>query len=99
MEWLPSLLAFLGGLGLLLSIPLAITILTVYFLRKGDERWQAEAEQFPTEIVVEKTRCWEARNCAPDMRRICPSPTSPEPCWQIHRRPNGYLREECLTCQ
>ncbi len=98
MDGLNSLLAFLAGLGLRLAIPLAITILTVYILRKVDERWQAEAGQVPPTLTVEKPRCWEIKKCAPELRRACPSPTSPEPCWQIHRKANGYLSEACLTC-
>ena len=98
MQWISSLLAILTGLILRLAIPIAITLLAIYFLRQVDIRWQKESEQAPRP-VVEKPHCWEIKNCPVEQRQKCPSPNSPDPCWQAHRLSNGYLREECLTCR
>jgi hypothetical protein len=99
MEWLNTILVALFGLLLRLAIPIAITLLAVYILRKVDERWQEEAAQVPPAVAVQKVPCWDIKNCPAEQRSNCPSPTSVEPCWQVHRLPNGYLREECLNCQ
>ncbi len=90
-----ALFAFLGGLLLRFGIPILITALAVYFLRKLDTRWQKESEAHP---LVEKPECWEINKCPEDEREKCPGFLSPLPCWQARRLPNGYLREECLTC-
>lgn len=99
MEWLASFLAFLAGLLVRLAIPFAITLLAVYILKKVDQRWQEEAAQGSAVVTVEKIPCWEIKNCPVEQRAACPSYTSAEPCWQIHRLSNGYLREECIGCQ
>lgn len=98
MEWLNNVLAIVFGLLIRLAVPLFITALVIVILRAVDKRWQEEAQQLPASVNVEKPRCWDVKDCAPEQMSECPSPTSPEPCWQVHRLPNGYLREECLTC-
>lgn len=99
MEWINSALAVVFGLALRLAIPVAITLLAVYILHKVDVRWQEEAASLPPPVVVEKPRCWDIKNCTIEQRSQCHSQTLAEPCWQLHRLPNGYLREECLDCQ
>lgn len=98
MEWFNATLAIVSGLLIRLALPLFITALAIVILRAVDKRWQEEAKELPLPVQVDKPRCWEVKNCAPEQRRACPSPTSTEPCWQAHRLPNGYLCEECLTC-
>ncbi len=90
-----ALFAFLGGLILRFGIPILITALAVYFLRKLDTRWQKESEAQP---LVEKPECWEINKCPEEAREKCPGFLSPLPCWQARRLSNGYLREECLNC-
>ncbi len=91
-----ALFALLGGLLLRFGVPILITALAVYFLRKLDARWQKESEAHLS--PVEKPECWKTNNCPDDEREKCPGFLSPLPCWQARRLPNGYLREECLTC-
>ena len=98
MEWINSVLVVLAGLGLRLAIPIGITLLAVYVLHKVDVRWQEEAAQMPAPADVERPRCWEVHNCPAEKMKACPAPKSAEPCWQLHRQPNGYLAEACLTC-
>lgn len=98
MEWLNSVLAIVFGLLVRLAIPLFITALAIVILRAVDKRWQEEAKELPLPVQVDKPHCWDVKNCTPEQMRECPSPSSSEPCWQVHRQANGYLREECLTC-
>jgi hypothetical protein len=94
-----AILAILIGLLLRFGLPMVITLMVIVILRKVDARWQKEAEQSPPTVEVENPHCWEIKNCTPEQMSECPAPTSTKPCWQIRRQKNGYLREECLTCQ
>ncbi|MGE5463931.1 MAG: hypothetical protein ACM3PS_11290 [Syntrophothermus sp.] len=96
MDTLTSLLYLLVGLLLRLAIPIAATLLVIFFLRKLDKRWQAEAELQP--VTVEKPECWKVKGCTPEQMKNCQAASSSLPCWQVNRQPNGYLNEKCLTC-
>jgi len=96
METLTSLLFILAGLFVRLAIPIAVTAVLIYGLRKLDARWQEEAQ---TPILVEKPKCWETKGCSPEQIKHCIAGQSPLPCWQVYRLPNGYLRDECISCE
>lgn len=96
METILSLLAILTGLLVRLVIPILVTAVLIFALRKLDARWQKEAQTLAT---VEKTECWKIKGCSPEQIEACEGASSPLPCWQANRSPNGYLREECLSCQ
>jgi hypothetical protein len=85
------------GLLLRLAIPIAGTCILIYFLRKLDAHWQAEA-QLPSKPAL-KAECWNIRACPPAEREHCAATSSPLPCWQVFRHPNGYLQEECISCE
>lgn len=87
------------GLGLLirLAIPIAVTCVLVYLLRKLDARWQTEAKFQSMDIP--KPECWKLKNCPADQQETCIARYSPQPCWQVFRQSNGYLKEECLSCK
>ncbi len=87
-------LALAAGLLLRLAIPIAGTILLIYLLRKLDAHWQAEAQLPP----VHKTECWKIKDCSSEQKKNCAAAASPLPCWQVFRQPNGYLREQCISC-
>ena len=97
METLTSILYVFAGLLLRLAVPILGTVLLVFFLRKLDERWQAEAEFQPQ--VMDRPQCWKIKGCTQQQTGDCKAYQSNLPCWQIHRSPNGYLKEDCLTCQ
>lgn len=97
METIISLLALIAGLLIRLAIPLALTALLIFFLHKLDVRWQAEAKTTPP--VEQDIQCWEIKNCSSEQRKICVAYQATLPCWQVKRLPNGYLREECLSCE
>lgn len=97
MDTLISLFYVVLGFLLRLAIPIVGTVLLVLVLRKLDARWQAEAESRP--IPVDKPECWKIKGCTAEQIDNCPAATSPLPCWQVYRLPNGYLNEECLSCE
>lgn len=97
METITSLLFVVAGLLLRLAVPILGTVLLVYILRKLDERWQAEAKLYPK--MVEKPECWKVKGCSSQQTGNCKACESNLPCWQVYRLPNGYLKEECLSCQ
>ena len=97
MDTLISSLYIIAGVLLRLAIPIAGTVLLIFFLRRLDARWQAEAELQP--LTVGKPECWKTKGCEPAQIKNCPASTSPMPCWQVHRQPNGYLNEKCLSCE
>ncbi len=96
MQTVISLLAIITGLLLRLAIPIAGTVIVVYLLRKLDAHWQMEA-QLPS-TPVQKVECWKVKGCTPDQQKVCKAGSSPLPCWQVFRQPNGYLREKCISC-
>ena len=98
METITAVLAVIAGISLRLAIPVAITAIAIYFLRRMDTRWQAEAEEQLLQPMVEKPKCWEVNNCTAEMRATCAGYQSEQPCWQAFREENGYLRERCLGC-
>ena len=96
METLISSLYIIAGLLMRLAIPILGTVLLVFFLRKLDKRWQAEAELQPQ--MMGKTECWKMQGCTSQQTENCEAYKSELPCWQVYRLPNGYLHEECLSC-
>ncbi len=93
-----NLLAILIGLSLRIVVPVAVTVLIVYLLHKLDERWQMEAMQQPQVDITTQLECWKIENCPPEQYKECPAYITHQPCWQVHRLHNGYMREECMTC-
>lgn len=97
METITSFLAILAGFLLRLAIPIAGTGILIYFLRKLDAHWQAEAKLSP--VPAPRVECWKIKDCPPEQQAHCVATSSPLPCWQVYRKPNGYLQEECISCQ
>ena len=98
METFTAALAVVTGIALRLAIPIGITAIAIYFLRRLDTRWQAEAEEQLLLPAVEKAKCWEINGCTAEMRATCAGYQSEQPCWQAFREDNGYLQERCLGC-
>ena len=97
MQTITSILVLIVGLLIRLAIPIALTALLIFFLRKLDARWQAEAEL--PQLDERTTECWKIKNCPPEQLNNCVAYQATLPCWQVKRLPNGYLREECLSCE
>jgi hypothetical protein len=99
MDGLGTFLALAVGLFLRLALPLAVTLFFISFLRRLDSRWQLEAEQMAAGNPAAELKCWEMKNCTPEQREACLAVDAGQPCWQERRLKNGYLREECLSCE
>jgi hypothetical protein len=88
------------GILLRIALPLLIMAGLVYILRRIDARWQAEAiyrQKFET--AKDQKHCWEIKNCSAEQMSNCEATKTDEPCWQVFRKTNGYLKDECLQCQ
>ncbi|MCE9647040.1 MAG: hypothetical protein K8S20_13645 [Chloroflexi bacterium] len=93
-----TILAVLTGLFVRLIVPLAITALVVFALRKLDARWQAEAELERKTLVKDEMPCWKEQGLSTEEIKFRAEKDN-QPCWQTHRLSNGYLREACLDCE
>jgi hypothetical protein len=92
-----GVVAFVLGLLLRIGIPVAVTALIYFLLRRLDERWQEEAKEIP--VIASQRPCWEMKGCSEEKRKNCPAfAQSNIPCWQVFRTKNGLLREDCLGC-
>jgi len=105
MEGLVSGGAVILGLLLRFGLPILMTVLFIWFLRRLDERWQREGTQSeavrPGQIpMFGDLRCWILNDCTPEQRQRCPAFIEAiRPCWQVHRHGNGNLKEGCLGCE
>jgi len=101
---LNAVAALLIGVLIRFGIPILITALVVWSLRRLDARWQAEIEerkiQSLDEVAVQNVQCWELRNCLEEKREDCAAfQNLTIPCWQHFRNEHGELRAECLECE
>lgn len=92
-----SLIVILLGLALRLALPVAITVIAIYFLRKLDAHWQEEARR-EMDQPGETGQSWDLKDCPIEKKSANPLLVSTLPCWQTHRLPSGYLNDECLSC-
>ncbi len=92
-----TVLTIVLGLFLRIGIPVAVTALIFFLLRRLDERWQKEALAIP--VITSQRPCWEIKGCPEEKHKNCPAASQPKvPCWQVFRTKKGLLREECLGC-
>ncbi len=86
METLSPTLVIIIGLALRVLVPLALTVLVVYLLRKLDARWQAEArneEKLPAE---DEMPCLEIQGLTEEQIKARLSMKA-QPCWLARRLP------------
>ncbi len=99
LEWTTLFL----GLVVRLAVPVGLTGFVVWFLRRLDARWQAEALQQATNvggltIPLAQLNCWDVHDCSPERKATCPAfLNSNVPCWEAHRL-NGQNEEACQGC-
>jgi hypothetical protein len=89
----------LVGILLRIALPLLIMAGLVYILRRLDARWREEAiyhQKFET--AKDQKHCWEIKGCSAERMANCEATKTDEPCWQVFRKTNGYLMDECLQC-
>lgn len=104
MNELSVILTVMTGLLLRFGIPIGITALLVYALRRLDQKWQREielaAQSEPMKVsLYDQIRCWAKMECSQENRDTCPAYLERgRPCWQVHRAVSGEMRHECLDC-
>lgn len=100
MDWLTTSWAIVLGLLIRILVPILVTIIMVYLLKRLDERWKRSADEDGTSKVrAENIGCWKFKKCPPELRALCEAYGNPDqPCWQVFRREDGMLRERCLGC-
>lgn len=97
-----------------LGIPIAVTVLIAWGLRRLDARWQAEAAAHQssravaagdldaaavTSPLAAEQPCWELNNCAEAQRGNCPACAALDiPCWMARLRADGKLPARCYGC-
>lgn len=98
-----------GFVVLRLMVPLAVTVLVVWWLRHLDARWEMEgrAEDMATQVTSrgrtalrEPDRpCWEIRGCSAEERQHCDvCRNSALPCWLVRMQLTGKLSGRCVGC-
>ena len=104
MNELSVILTLIAGFVLRFGIPIGVTALLVYALRRLDQKWQREVElEAQPELVqvslFDKIRCWATNECSQEIRETCPAfMESGRPCWQVHRDVSGEMQPKCLEC-
>ena len=103
MSSLNELFAVVIGILVRFAIPIALTILAIWFFRRLDRRWQAEAkEQVQLQMALttaKRTPCWEQKQCSAEQRASCPVFAQKNvACWQVMRDRDGNLKPACLDC-
>jgi len=105
MNELSMTLTLIAGLLLRFGIPIGITALLVYALRRLDQKWQRDLEleaqpEFVLQVsLFDKIRCWATNECSQEIRDTCPAfIESGRPCWQVHRDVSGEMQPKCLNC-
>jgi hypothetical protein len=91
-------LSILIGLVIRIGIPVGISLLIFFLLRRLDARWQREVNVQPS-VIEDQKPCWEVKKCWASKRKSCPAAAQPNiPCWQTFRSKDGLLKEACLDC-
>jgi hypothetical protein len=95
--------AFVTGVVIRFAIPIVLTIAAVWFFRKLDQRWKAEAEELTrlqmSLAMAKRTPCWEQKQCSVEQRDSCPAfAEKGQPCWQAMRDKQGNLKSGCVDC-
>lgn len=104
MNELSVILTLIAGLLLRFGIPIGITVLLVYTLRRLDQKWQREVELAAQAELVQvslfdKIRCWATNDCSQENHDTCQAFLERgRPCWQVHRDVSGEMQLECLDC-
>jgi hypothetical protein len=100
------LLAFLIRIG----IPLGLTILLSWLLKRLDAQWRDEALNYKAEAITKaeqdlyvtlwaRNPCWEDKQCDPEDRLRCKAfLQSQKPCWEVYRT-NGSYNKSCDGCE
>lgn len=99
MDTLETLGVLALGILIRFAIPIGVTALLVWFFRRIDQRWKAEARLTMERALPKNPGCWKINNCSAVDRAKCLAYANPDkPCWYIFRGKEGLLQEKCLIC-
>jgi hypothetical protein len=103
MTTLEGIFLAIGWALLRFGLPILFSILLFQFLKRLDERWEAEAEEVREKTgvgsLVPKVRCWILNDCPQERMEKCPAYLEQGiPCWQHFRTTEDGLKEDCLGC-
>lgn len=105
MDDLFPVIAVLAGFLVRFGIPIGLTLLIAFTLKRLDERWKSELDLDKVHVHslgadARQVRCWEQMDCPASIRDGCAAYAQPAvSCWQVFRAENNLLKEECLTCE
>lgn len=94
-----SIMVVLTSLLIRIAVPALLMLGLVYLLRHLDAHWQEEAIYRQKLEAADEEQTWELKSCSIEGISHTPALHSSEPCWQVFRKTNGYLHEECLRCK
>ena len=99
MDSLETLGVLILGVVVRFGIPVGLTVLLVWFFRKLDRQWQAEAELAVEQVLPKNPGCWKVNKCSKEDRSKCMAYANPDkPCWHVFRDSEGLLQDKCLGC-
>jgi len=93
-------IAVVIGFILRLGIPILITLLICWGLKRLDAHWQRqEANERFQQMPVSQHTCWNIRNCPPEKKNSCTVYQSgfQTPCWEQCSQ-DGLMQPACLKC-
>jgi hypothetical protein len=100
MDSLDTIGVLVLGLVIRFGIPAGVTALLVWFFRKLDQQWQAEAKLTTEGVMPKNPGCWKVNKCSAEDRAKCRAYANPDkPCWHVLRDTEGLLQEKCLGCE
>ena len=97
-----AFLTVLVGLVVRIGIPIGLTALLIFLLRRLDASWQQQAQRDLLAVPVLRPAnpgCWDIKHCSAEQRANCSAYAHPDtPCWQHYREKGGSLQQRCLGC-
>ena len=93
-----------------IGIPVVLTMLLAWILRKLDAQWRDDAISYREEAITKaeqdiyytiwaRNPCWENNDCSPETRLKCKAYQQNEkPCWEVYRT-NGSYSKNCESCE
>ncbi len=104
MDRVLEVLGLLMCCGIRLMIPIGLTLLLAWGLKRLDSHWKTEAEAKAARpemkaITMSQIKCWEMRGCSAQKRAACPAYLQQDAaCWEVYSE-KGRLREMCRDCK
>ncbi len=97
MEWWNYFPNMLLGLLIRIGIPLVITLVLIWVVRRLDQNWRNDGAVVT--VRAKNTGCWKNKSCSEEDRAKCTAYANQDiACWQHFRHADGTLRSDCIGC-